>query len=51
MDKNEILALLIVAAAFLLAVRYFLRKKDRNSCGGDCLGGPSQKQKDKKGPA
>ena len=38
MDKNEIIALSIVALAALLALRYFMDKKGRGGCcSKDCF--------------
>jgi len=37
MDKNEIVALVIVAVATFFAVRYFLGKKGGGCCSKDCF--------------
>ena len=37
MEKNEIIALSIVALAAFLAARYFLSKKDGGCCSKDCF--------------
>lgn len=45
MDKNEIIALSIVALAALLSLRFFLRKKNGGGCcSSGCL--PSGRPKD-----
>ncbi len=36
MESNEIIALSVVAAAGLLAVRYLMCKKGGGCCGSDC---------------
>jgi hypothetical protein len=37
MDKNEIIALAIVAVATFLVIRYFMRKKGGGCCSKDCF--------------
>lgn len=44
MDKNEILALSIVAVAVGLVIRYFIKQKGGGCCSKDCL--PSGRSKE-----
>ncbi|MFH1208557.1 MAG: hypothetical protein V1673_03260 [Candidatus Omnitrophota bacterium] len=48
MDTNEIVALSVVALAALLALRFFLGKKDGGCCGSDCLPKFEKKDSDSK---
>ena len=48
MDTNEIIALLIVAIAASLVVRYFCKRKGRSCCGTDCFALLNKKDTDKK---